>query len=145
MVLENSQDRLTISILDYEDGTAKNRIDRNTLLTSIELQHEGKSSIVTAPVISTHELSALAHWFELVATGKPAKPVVLQEPCLFFDCHQRILDKFRLTVRMEAEASPVWTSYYAEPFTMVFWLTYKEMLETAQSLRQLHHNFPTQA
>lgn len=145
MVLEDNKNRLAISVLDYEESAAANRSDRNTLLTSIELDCNGKSSIVTAPVISTHELSALANWFEQLAAGRRPDPVVLEEPCLFFDCSERDNDSFRVAVRMEAEASPTWTKYYAEPFEMDFRLTHQQMIETARSLRRLHLNYPTRS
>lgn len=145
MILENEQSRLAISILDYEESQAKNCDDRNTLLVSIEVEHEGKSSIVTAPVIATHELSALADWFEQMATGHRSKPVVLLEPCLFFDCIDCTAESSQLVVRMEAEASPTWTDYYAEPFAMHFKLTNVQMAQAARALRQLHLNYPTQS
>ena len=144
MVLENEQSRLAISILDYEESGAINSDDRNTLLVSIEVEHEGKSSIVTAPVIATHELSALANWFEKMAAGRRTEPVVLLEPCLFFDCTNCTTELFQVLVRMEAEASPTWTNYHAEPFAMYFQLTSEQMAESARALRQLHLNYPTQ-
>lgn len=144
MVLENEQSRLAISILDYEESKAINSDDRNTLLVSIEVEHEGKSSIVTAPVIATYELAALADWFEKMANGFRTQPVVLLEPCLFFDCTGCATESFQLMVRMEAEASPTWTNYYAEPFAMHFKLTGEQMAGAARALRQLHLNYPTQ-
>lgn len=145
MLLEEGSNRLSISILDYEEAGATYRVDRNALLTSLEVQLDGKSSIVTAPLVSTHELSALANWFEQVAAGNPTDPVVLLEPCLFFDCLECARNAFRVTVRMEAEASPNWTKYYVEPLEMSFWLTDQQMLETARSLRRLHQAYPTQS
>lgn len=144
MLLKTEDNRLIIGILDYEESAATYRADRNVLLTSLEVRHNGKTSIVTAPIISTHELSALANWFEQTATGRQTEPVVLLEPCLFFDCPRQTDNAFEVVVRMEAEASPNWTKYYAEPFTMTFRLTNDQMLETARSLRRLHIDYPTQ-
>ncbi|WP_338868230.1 hypothetical protein WBJ53_16980 [Spirosoma sp. SC4-14] len=145
MVLENPQKRLIISILDYQESGARNEDERNVLLTSIELSHDGRSSIATVPIISTYELSALADWFEAVANYTKPKPVVLQEPCLFFDCEQSTDRAFQVLVRMEAEASPSWTAYRAEPFSIEFWLSHEQMIGAAQSLRRLHEKFPTQS
>lgn len=145
VLLKDGSNQFSMSILAYEESDATYRADRNVLLTSVEIQHDGKASIVTAPVISTYELSALANWFEQTATGHRPDPVVLLEPCLFFDCPRRVGDFFEVVVRMEAEASPNWTKYYAEPFAMMFRLAYAQMLETAQSLRRLHLDYPTRS
>lgn len=144
VLLKDGGNQFIMSILAYEESDAAYRADRNVLLTSIEIRYDGKSSLITAPVISTHELSALANWFEQTATNRRTEPVILLEPCLFFDCLRRAGDFFEVMIRMEAEASPNWTKYYAEPFAMTFQLTYAQMLETARSLRRLHLDFPTQ-
>lgn len=144
MTLEDGNQRLAIGILDYEESAAMDYAGRNALLTSLEVQHGCKSSIVTAPLLSTYELAALATWFEQMAGGQAVAPVVLQEPCLFFNCQSESSGAFLVTVRMEAEASPTWTKYYAEPFTMCFRLTPGQMLETARALQRIHQAYPTQ-
>lgn len=144
-MLEDGPNRVIISILDYDEFGASTRDERNSLLTSLEMWNNGRSSIVTAPLLSTDELSALANWFEQLATGRPTAPIRLREPCLFFSCSGQTAGRFHVLIRMEAEASPAWTKYYAEPFAMEFRLTHPQMLENACSLRRMHLEFPTQS
>ncbi|QKZ15589.1 hypothetical protein [Spirosoma sp. KUDC1026] len=135
-----------LDVLDYQDKDSPYRQDKNLLHISIQVKDGDRSSIVTAGLMATHELSSLGNWFGQIAAGAALPPVVLLEPGLLFGATSSGENQFTVQVAMSALASPTWadTPFYAEPFDMQFQLDYEYMLLAARQLQELHRQFPTQ-
>jgi hypothetical protein len=136
----------TLDVLDYQDKDSPYRQDKNILHISIQVKDGDRSSMITAGLLATHELSSLGNWFGQIASGINLPPVVLLEPGLLFNATPTDQNHFTVQVTMSALASPTWadTPFYAEPFDMLFQLDYNQMLLAARQLQELHRHFPTQ-
>ncbi|GAB3748227.1 WapI family immunity protein [Spirosoma pomorum] len=135
-----------LDVLDYQDKNSPYRQDKNQLHVSIQVKDEDRSSMITAGLLATHELSTLGNWFGQVASGASLAPVVLLEPGLLFTATMSDENQFTVRITMSALASPTWaeTPFYAEPFDMQFHISYDEMILAARQLQELHRQFPTQ-
>ncbi|WP_128544591.1 WapI family immunity protein [Larkinella soli] len=147
LILRQGGNSLLLDVLDYQEAEAADTLASNELLVSIELRSRGRSSLITAVLLSTFELSSIADWLEVVASGTGCDPIRLATPDLHFDVVRQPGNLYHLSIYMEGNAAPQWNGdhFVAEPFTIRFEVDSIQLRNAARELRLLHFRFPTQA